>query len=728
MIQSSQFFAGGGKVPVEVEGEETGILPNGQMVEFNGPSHENGGIDVDLPGGTDIFSKRIKKHGDSMAKRSKIRKRKELNLEKLLENDGSDIIVKNSLARVKANNAKEEAEDMAIQETLKAQQADFMAGVSNGFALGGPIKAGDIIDEGNPNANAKGRYLTGADTRVVNSNSIVEYDASNPNQGKVLDAIDPNASYLSLDDEGNDIYKKQTYKQEGKVTTNAHLKNNVDVNFQGTIADKEKMLKKLNRSNFTGSHGFRGKGWDANMSAEEKAQFKKENPFFEKGRKREVDYYLDGGDSSKTSRYTYAGGGTIPPTRAEYDAMLADPNTSDEDYAFLTEMDTSIYNQGGSNYTPEPFETDFKRVEHSGKPNNPTTPEEPITKMSPRSTPSLQNTTPEAGLANVSAFAPVSDAYSNIPTPTAGDGGFGVPVRQGGEEITKMSPRSTPQVATNPEGLVTDAGIDAPIDGGGRAPLGDIGGFGLPSAAEAVGIAGQIYSGIKPLQNTLANRAGDTANKNFFEDFGGDALNTIESQKQYVGQVEAQRLRDIQLQQNAGQQRARNSARSANTLRALDLASQQNSNQARGQVFSDSARQMQAILGQQAQYQNIQDQAVMRGEAARDDADRRDRDAFYTELSKNQVGLGRATQEVGKSLGKIENNYRNMNLINNQSANFMVDPKGNVTTKDGKKLNAAQRKQYADELKGFQSEDGTDITQEQIMAFMKANPGFKLPQ
>jgi LysM repeat protein len=44
----------------EVEGEETALTPEGQLYEFEGPSHEEGGIPVSLPEGTQIFSEHRK--------------------------------------------------------------------------------------------------------------------------------------------------------------------------------------------------------------------------------------------------------------------------------------------------------------------------------------------------------------------------------------------------------------------------------------------------------------------------------------------------------------------------------------------------------------------------------------------------------------------------------------------------------------------------------------------
>lgn len=117
----ADFFALGGlvnNVPVEVEGKEVAETPQGQVVEFKGKSHEQGGIDIDLPEGTEIFSKRIKVYGVSMADRKKKRERKELNLKRLLEKNKYDMVNKNTLKRVKEINKKEEEFDSQIQQLI----------------------------------------------------------------------------------------------------------------------------------------------------------------------------------------------------------------------------------------------------------------------------------------------------------------------------------------------------------------------------------------------------------------------------------------------------------------------------------------------------------------------------------------------------------------------------------------------------------------------------------
>ena len=106
-------FRTGGKVPVEIEGQEVVETPAGQLFQAQGPSHENGGIDLSLPEGTDIFSKRISIDGKSMADRKLARERTNKKLEKRSKYNP---IEKNTFKRVKAQNDMEEMLDMSIMQ------------------------------------------------------------------------------------------------------------------------------------------------------------------------------------------------------------------------------------------------------------------------------------------------------------------------------------------------------------------------------------------------------------------------------------------------------------------------------------------------------------------------------------------------------------------------------------------------------------------------------------
>lgn len=116
----------GGTVPVEVEGEEIGKLPSGFDVKFKGPSHGQGGIDTNLPPGTEIFSKRIKvkdpKTGKkvSMADREEARIKTENKLKRRLKVNPVDKITKTTLKRTEVGNELAREKDMSYQELVNA--------------------------------------------------------------------------------------------------------------------------------------------------------------------------------------------------------------------------------------------------------------------------------------------------------------------------------------------------------------------------------------------------------------------------------------------------------------------------------------------------------------------------------------------------------------------------------------------------------------------------------
>jgi hypothetical protein len=71
----------------ELELQETFQMPNGQVGMVDGPSHENGGIAVDLPEGTRIWSDKLKYGGKTFAKHTKPITSKIARLEKEIEKD-----------------------------------------------------------------------------------------------------------------------------------------------------------------------------------------------------------------------------------------------------------------------------------------------------------------------------------------------------------------------------------------------------------------------------------------------------------------------------------------------------------------------------------------------------------------------------------------------------------------------------------------------------------------
>jgi hypothetical protein len=106
---------------IEAEGGEMIETPAGQVQELKGPSHEQGGIPLqvnqDIPEGTKIYSDRLKVGNKTLAERKAARERQMANIEKSVSN-GADLAIKNAAQRkIKAIEA-EEASDLQFQENV----------------------------------------------------------------------------------------------------------------------------------------------------------------------------------------------------------------------------------------------------------------------------------------------------------------------------------------------------------------------------------------------------------------------------------------------------------------------------------------------------------------------------------------------------------------------------------------------------------------------------------
>lgn len=127
-----------GDVPIEVEGEEVLQYPDGSMVQMQGPSHEQGGIDVNVPDGTKIYSDRLTIEGKTMQQRKKAREKTLAKVASYLEKNPTDAISKSSFERTKQNVDMEDAQDMALQ---KIANKIYSAPQQEEFAMGGDVYA-----------------------------------------------------------------------------------------------------------------------------------------------------------------------------------------------------------------------------------------------------------------------------------------------------------------------------------------------------------------------------------------------------------------------------------------------------------------------------------------------------------------------------------------------------------------------------------------------------------
>ena len=444
-------MATGGMVPVEVEGEETGILPNGAEVEFQGAKHEQGGIDLELPQGTEIFSDRIKVDGKTMAQRQKARSNQQSKLGKLLDNHGTDPLLTSTKERLDEVTSAEEEADMAIQEAFKT--------IMDTFGYGGRVK-----------------HYPGA--------TVGPGPARNPGQPL------PGAAYMELMD-----------MMSGPVDP--------------IYSQKPRLLQ----APYSGSTAM-----------------------------------LPSKDIAPLPSYT------TPP-------LVGFPDS---------------YEASGSVST--------------------------------------------TGTKGPNLF---QKAYSNL------------------KELSPEVPQVTPGDLTS--------------------------------------LAGQFMGTFGPMKNTLANRAGDSANPNYFEDFGEASLTTLEGSQDYLDEMEAAQLRDLTSSRATAQTRNRKGARGINTMRALDISTDLATDKARRDIKAGTAAQKMGIDQRIAQTQMARDDGQMRGEAEADTANRKDRDNFYSQRAGDMVNKSLGLQNIGRSFNQIKQREVVQNLLGTLSKyGITIDEKGNLVTKKTK--------------------------------------------
>jgi hypothetical protein len=127
------------KKKVEIEGGETiNVGGEGGMVE--GPSHEDGGIDMMLPEGTWVFSDRLKgPDGRTFAQREKRRLQEEAKAKKALERSPTDLISRFTLDRVLSRNQIAREAEMQIQNMAQETQ-NMKYGGKVEYKYGGKVK------------------------------------------------------------------------------------------------------------------------------------------------------------------------------------------------------------------------------------------------------------------------------------------------------------------------------------------------------------------------------------------------------------------------------------------------------------------------------------------------------------------------------------------------------------------------------------------------------------
>ena len=168
-------YATGGKVPINAEGGEVIETPGGEPQELQGDSHAEGGIDLQVPQGTEIYSKRLKgPDGKSMADRKKARERQLAKLEKLAESNPTDKTIRKTLEKTKKDFQIQEQQDMQKMQMMHqmTQMQQAMEHFATGGTAGKPLPVFDWMKWGKMFGNG---FMPGESGGIPTGHDIIPF-------------------------------------------------------------------------------------------------------------------------------------------------------------------------------------------------------------------------------------------------------------------------------------------------------------------------------------------------------------------------------------------------------------------------------------------------------------------------------------------------------------------------------------------------------------------------
>ena len=196
-----------------------------------------------------------------------------------------------------------------------------------------------------------------------------------------------------------------------------------------------------------------------------------------------------------------------------------------------------------------------------------------------------------------------------------------------------------------------------------------------------VGIGSSLAQSILPLRNTLKERASDTANENYFKNFGDASMRELDDAEGAMKSVYESQV--DRLAKSKRTQKAQNSlsARGVNTRRALDSSSEQQYQESLNQSVAQFQQQLIGMAQNKSQFLSKVDEMKMSGEREADLANRQDKANFYSQRGKDLMTLTEGLQSVGANLNEAEYRDTMTNMINTlyDKYGIEIDMKGNLS-------------------------------------------------
>lgn len=170
--EDTEEYAMGGTVPIEVEDKEVIQPPNERAFQVKGKTHAEGGINIQVPPSTKVFSNRLKINGRTMQERKIKRDKTFEKLNRKLEKNPFNDLLKGTIERLSETNATEEANDMKIQDL--ATKIHKTANPEK-YATGGtvPTSYSDYLSYNRDYNNPKGNSVLFGDFNNYNGNQAL---------------------------------------------------------------------------------------------------------------------------------------------------------------------------------------------------------------------------------------------------------------------------------------------------------------------------------------------------------------------------------------------------------------------------------------------------------------------------------------------------------------------------------------------------------------------------
>lgn len=159
-----------GMIPAEVEGGESMSLPTGDEVNVQGPSHAAGGVDVEIPGGTRIYSDQLTVPGskETFSDANKKLTSKMSKYEKILNNPKATHLAKGTARKMLAKIKGEQDQLFQTQQTINHNNSNLKQSSST-YGKGAVMFPINYIAESNE------RSMTGLAGRVQNKVRDVDW-------------------------------------------------------------------------------------------------------------------------------------------------------------------------------------------------------------------------------------------------------------------------------------------------------------------------------------------------------------------------------------------------------------------------------------------------------------------------------------------------------------------------------------------------------------------------